>query len=451
MSKISIVIAYQYDKEKLIKALDIFDEKYSKYKFEVVIIEFNSKDKFTRDDMNSFNFEINYFQIINKECINIGMAYNIGFKKATGDIIIFQNSECIHIGNILEFTLRNLKPQYYFNFNCYEINYIDNIIKSNKQGLNYIKRNFVPKNDNLHFCNAIYKSKLYEIGGFDIKFKNGYSSEQKQLYIIIKNILRLKIINVSTNYVCCINSPINLDYDKQLLKKNHNILLNFYIKNRRLVNNQITLNEWQQSEHYNNISQCNDEYIKDLNQKLEKLKNDINIYGKEKNKLNSINILEQAIKDLQHKEIINTEILNKLMKEKEEFEIKKISGLEKSVLKLSQQKSDFLKKFPNIEEIPVLEGKYKKQLEKLKFTQDVQTKQIESLKHELYNEGVLGALPEGVLPVTAPPQEGGFTPAFVAAHNGHEAALRVLVEGGGGGGPARARGRRLVNVGGRAA
>tara|TARA_B110000208_G_C11768924_1_gene429646 strand:- start:618 stop:1793 length:1176 start_codon:yes stop_codon:yes gene_type:complete len=385
---ISIIIVHQDNKEELIKSLDILDEKYKDsvtFKFEVIIIQLNVLDKLTDKDVNTFNFKIICEQIMNRDCINHGMAYNIGFKRATGRIIIFQNSHCIYLGDILNFTIRNLKPNSYFNFNSFNIvdtSLFEKMLKTEKQAINYFE-NKKSADLNVFFCSAIYKSQLFQIGGYDLKFKYGLSSEQIQLNLIIKHILKLNVINVPTRYGCCINSNKNLNYDKDLIEKNKIILTNNYFKNKRLFQGAITLNEWQKSLNFNNLSLDNDEYIKELKTELDKLKNDINIFSKEKEKLDSINKLEDTIKNFQQKEITNTHILEKLLKEKERYELNKIKELESNISKLAEKKNSFLEKYPNINEIPVLEEKYRKQLKILNSSHEVQTRRIEKLREEL--------------------------------------------------------------------
>ena len=111
--KISIVMAYYNRKNQTIETLKRFQKLYAgKYNFEVVLIDDNSNEEHRlEEDIKQFTFPINLI-IISKEekgdVINPCKAYNRGFAESKGQIIMIQNPEIYHCGDIIEYVLSNL-------------------------------------------------------------------------------------------------------------------------------------------------------------------------------------------------------------------------------------------------------------------------------------------------------------------------------------------------------
>ncbi len=227
--KISIVMAFYNRRQQTLVTLDGFEKQYAgKYNFEVIIVDDNSNDenRFEKSTLK-YNFPINLIYITKEEKgdrINPCSAYNIGFKEATGEIIIIQNPECYHVGNIIEYTLNNLKKQDYYSYSCFTANNEDitNEMLSHENINELIENNdFMTKNKNIiglnwynhptepnrnvgyHFCSALYKDKLDLIGGFDNKFAEGYCFDDDEFLLAIKHNLKLniKIINTDECFV----------------------------------------------------------------------------------------------------------------------------------------------------------------------------------------------------------------------------------------------------------
>lgn len=129
--KISIVMAYFNDrKTQIINTLDGFnDNYYGKYNFEVIIVDDNSKDEDRLDDnITKYNYPIKYRYITKTEKgnrTNPCAAYNIGFKLADGDLIIIQNPECYHVGDILGHAMKFLNDTNYLAYSCFNTGSID--------------------------------------------------------------------------------------------------------------------------------------------------------------------------------------------------------------------------------------------------------------------------------------------------------------------------------------
>ena len=219
-NKISIVIAYYNRKKQIMLTLDGFEKFYvGKYNFEVIIVDDNSvSDQRLDNIINNYSFNINLLCIDEKEKdnrINPCIAYNKGFESCTGDIIIIQNPECYHVGDIIGHILENMNEQDYYSYSCFSTNTEEitcellnsnNILEmvNNKEftsrnkdatsSLDWYNHPTIPnRNTGYHFCSAIYKSKLDIIGGFDKRFANGYCYDDDELLLTIKYNLRLNI------------------------------------------------------------------------------------------------------------------------------------------------------------------------------------------------------------------------------------------------------------------
>jgi len=194
---ISIVMSYfNFRLEQTLNTLRNFNI-YKKYNFEVVLIDDNTTDEYKIEKyLDEFKYPIQYKYITKEEKgdrVNSCCAYNIGFQMAKGKIIIIQNPECYHIGDILGYCLFNLNENDYFAFsafNCSDNLIFDEIINNDKLVFDnlLILRNQNHKNNSLklnwynhpqyrpvnyHFCSAIHKTKLNIIGGFDEIYANG--------------------------------------------------------------------------------------------------------------------------------------------------------------------------------------------------------------------------------------------------------------------------------------
>jgi GT2 family glycosyltransferase len=259
MPKVSIVMVYYNRKEQTLNTLDGFERQYAgKYDFEVIIVNDNSNNDNKLDGViKKYSYPINLIVISAKEKgdrITPYLAYNKGFSQATGKIIIMQNPEYYHAGDIIGYTARNLKEQDYFIYNCFSANSLEitnKIIKA-KNIYSLIKdKNFLARNKLLcdidwfnhstkniltyDYCFSIYKIKLDLIGGYDKKFYNCNYLEMEAFFLAIKYNLKLNMLIVSShncfvvkqfcdamNYICG-SSEIysNNKFTLDRIKKNH--------------------------------------------------------------------------------------------------------------------------------------------------------------------------------------------------------------------------------------
>jgi len=180
------------------------------------------------------------------------IPYNMGFKKATGDIIVIQNSECFHVGDLLPHVLDNVTDENYLTYSClciddeirkqigkiwdtdYQgvIKILDNVrlthprLNDWKGWYNHIK--YRPRA--LHWISAITAKNLRELGGFDERFREApaYDDNDFLLRIKVKG-LCVKIVSEEVGYVVHQKHP---KVRREGGLHSSAINLNLYIKNK---------------------------------------------------------------------------------------------------------------------------------------------------------------------------------------------------------------------------
>ena len=198
---ISIVTAYFNRKKLFYNTLLRFQTSAIK-DFEVIAVDDGSnEDNRLEDLMDEFTFlKVIRLDPEKKWYINSCIPFNVGFSAAKGDIIIIQNPECIHYGDILQYVQQNLKPNDYLSFGAYSLDKIttDNINKKNAASFEGLNIMFLPKaisqdgesgwyNHSLyrpkgfHWCTALYKTDLDSLGGFDERFALGVAFDDNEL------------------------------------------------------------------------------------------------------------------------------------------------------------------------------------------------------------------------------------------------------------------------------
>lgn len=217
---ISIVTAYHNRKDLFHNTLKTIDKFKGNNEIEVIAVDDCSSEEERIEDLQSnFSFlKVIRIEKENKWYINPCAVFNIGFKEVNGDIVIIQNPECLHIGDVINTALK-IKEDEYFSFGCYSIDenktklIKNNLLKDfDKENLlNVIEPNHKPVShdgDNgwynhstlrpvgYHFCSAITKKNLDDLGGFDERFAEGIAFDDNEILIRIqKKGLNIKILN----------------------------------------------------------------------------------------------------------------------------------------------------------------------------------------------------------------------------------------------------------------
>jgi GT2 family glycosyltransferase len=219
MKKISIILTYFNRLHQLSRTIkSIVESSYTNY--EIIIIDDASYINFNLDDCpviaNNKN-KIKIIRILPEEKFwnNPVIILNKGIKIALDsnpDIIIYQNGESSHYGDILKYVSDNLTDENYISFGCFSVD--RNLTLS---GLDFKKilPDLIKTNKNIHndmynvwynhpeyrpvgydFCCAITPSNIKKLNGFDERYAKILICGDDDLVLRIKR-MGLKIIITS--------------------------------------------------------------------------------------------------------------------------------------------------------------------------------------------------------------------------------------------------------------
>ena len=217
--KISIVMTYYERYNHLKNTLRSFAlHGYSATDIEVIVVDDASPtEPLNQDIANSMPFPIKVIEMPKeKEYSNPCIPFNKGFAMARADVVIIQNAECIHVHNIVDYTLRHITDTRYLSFSCYSIDRpttmamfanenwrladLKGLMNSNIDAVNdgddawYNHSDIRPKG--FHFCSAITKTNLDAFNGFDSRYAKGIAFDDNEIVYRIRKIgLELRIIN----------------------------------------------------------------------------------------------------------------------------------------------------------------------------------------------------------------------------------------------------------------
>lgn len=202
MPELSVVMTYFNREKQLLKTLDSFRQ--YDYDFDVIIVDDNSPE-----DINLFSdlpFEVTIIKLRGKNWVNSSPVFNFGFEyalKSNPGIIIIQNAECYHMGDIVGYALEYVTETNYISFGCYSLGKdqdVDLKILNNKGAVSngdsawYNHSHYRP--EAFHFCNAISANNLRRLNGFDERLAMGIGFDDNLFVHQIKTLgLKIKIVD----------------------------------------------------------------------------------------------------------------------------------------------------------------------------------------------------------------------------------------------------------------
>lgn len=265
--KISIITAYYNRKALFIKTLKSIDRQIKDNDFDIELIavdDASNEEERLEDLVKQFSFlKIIRLEKKNKWYKNSCIPFNTGFLAATGDAVILQNPECLHFGEILKYTIENLSKNKYLSFGCYSLDeeptdnideYIqhpeklkkliqENNVENTRDGSNSWYNHSVFRPFAYHFCCAIMKEDLYDLGGFDPAYAEGVAYDDNEFLHRIKlKKMQIEIIDSELvlhqnhykrksayNNALTLNKKSNIIREK-LTKKNENLFNKYTLK-----------------------------------------------------------------------------------------------------------------------------------------------------------------------------------------------------------------------------
>ena len=259
---ISIVSAYHNRKQLLYNTLKTIEPFYKNENFEFILVDDCSDEEHRVEEYSSLFPFLKVIRLEKKDkwYVNPCVVFNKGFKESKGDVVIIQNPECLHVGDVLK-VAESIKDDEYISFGCYSISkdkteLVTNNIESGLDIFNTIRpelKSVGSDGDNgwynhpnirpvgYHFCSAITKKNLVELGGFDERFAMGIAYDDNEFLLRIqKKGLKIKI----TSFPFVIHqwhySSHNYEHlnTNELIKRNRD-LLNITINDPNWVANNI--------------------------------------------------------------------------------------------------------------------------------------------------------------------------------------------------------------------
>lgn len=209
---ISIVTAYYNRKPQFYETLKSITNSSVKDIELIVVDDCSSEEHRLEDLVGEFPFlKIIRLEKEDKWYVNPCVPYNIGFKEAKGDIIIIQNPECYHLDDILSYVKLNLKENDYFSFSCYSLTQENTKNLGSQTKLNFKNSGITHDGGDgwynhsiyrpvgYHFCSAIHKNNLDDLGGFDERYADGIAFDDNELLVRInRKGLNNKIVDSHT-------------------------------------------------------------------------------------------------------------------------------------------------------------------------------------------------------------------------------------------------------------
>lgn len=207
---VSVVMAYYNRKNQLTKTLESI-EKTLHANVEIVICDDGSSQEHTID-IDEYRFPIILKRIDPKDkwWINPCMSFNKAINNASGELIILQNPECLHHGDIIMHAVKNMLYGQYLVYPCLAIGQnCDPMhppipVYKNKNTDNQSSKWYhhpVINPTFYHFASAIPASEIKRINGFDPIFANGIGWDDDEFLYRVKQRLSVATLGHDAPYV----------------------------------------------------------------------------------------------------------------------------------------------------------------------------------------------------------------------------------------------------------
>ena len=225
-----IVMTYYERKIQLLKTLDSLKQ-YKDRNVAIVIVDDGSVNESAFELLlySSGIFSTRIIRLENKTWVNSCVPYNMGFEIALEqkpDIIIIQNAECYHAGDIIGHAEKNLTESNYISYGCYSLPKGSSIppqimwpVGASFDGEGAWYNHPIYRAVGYHFCSAITPANLKKINGFDERLAPGIGYEDNVFLHHIRN-LGLKVEITDEPYVFHQYHYGDMKRDSELIQRN---------------------------------------------------------------------------------------------------------------------------------------------------------------------------------------------------------------------------------------
>lgn len=137
-----------------------------------------------------------------KDYCNPCVPYNTALRASSGDVVIIQNPECCHMGDVLQYTKDNITNECYLTFHCYAATKSETQVMQSGTPLPMFTdkksrwyNHAVERPYAYHFTSAITRKNLIKLNGFDERFALGQDMDDVEFIYRIKALgLELKFV-----------------------------------------------------------------------------------------------------------------------------------------------------------------------------------------------------------------------------------------------------------------
>ncbi len=211
--KLSIATSYYNRKPQFINTLKTINRSKQINNLELIVVDDCSSNEHRLEDIvDEFPFiKIIRLEKKDKWYVNPCIPFNKAIKEATGDVIILQNPECLHVGDILDDIVNTINDNTYITYGIYSLdremtNRLYDLPYENDEIFNLINSRISPLNNfgysregitswynhskyrpaAYHFLSAITKINMNKLNGFDERYSNGIGFDDDELLFRIK-------------------------------------------------------------------------------------------------------------------------------------------------------------------------------------------------------------------------------------------------------------------------
>ena len=211
--KISIATSYYNRKPQFINTLKTIQKSKQIDNVELIVVDDCSADEHRLEDIpQQFPF-VKVIRLESKDrwYTNPCVPFNKAIREASGDVIILQNPECLHVGDILSDVVNSITDNNYITYGVYSINksitesihdlpYDDHrifdMIKAQIKpmyNINYVSEgqscwynHSIYRPAAYHFVSAMSKKNMDILNGFDERYANGIGFDDDEFLFRIK-------------------------------------------------------------------------------------------------------------------------------------------------------------------------------------------------------------------------------------------------------------------------
>lgn len=206
--KISIVTSYYNRKPQFINTLKTISNSKQINNVELIVVDDCSKPE---HQLNGIEQDFPFVKVItlkeeDRWYTNPCVPFNKAIREATGDIIVIQNPECLHVGDILDDIVNKINDKNYLVYGVYSLDkertsylydlpfdneHINKMILSQIQPMNNVNyvsegqacwyQHSIHRPAAYHFVSAMTKKNMAELNGFDERYSNGIGFDDDEI------------------------------------------------------------------------------------------------------------------------------------------------------------------------------------------------------------------------------------------------------------------------------